>query len=344
MRMTDRNKNFMKILTALLLCLLLCLTGCQQIVTVPLSETLRAEADSAEEETEQAELLLPVSTATPAPLKTQFLGRPMAGGSGTAYTLKTTVLAEAKGFSFRAEGMSVNRYGDHVLSVSWRNSTQKTYLILPEHVVVNGYCFDPMWVGTAEPNSSGESEICFPAEEMAQAGLSFCDEITFTCSVSAEDALYTEYLIRDSEVTLRPTGVTEETVACPGVRHRNGEVLLMNENGLVCLMLGPETDYDASTYGCVLCVWLENGTDTPLTFQLDAVAINGESVDPYWAEALPAHTRAYSRIFFTREDMNSKGILSVDALEGKLCVYYSSTYDTVAEAEITYRPGGTAEN
>ena len=340
MRMNERILNFMKILTALLLCLLMCLTGCKQEEPGTLADAVLAEADSAEEEAEE---YAPHATATPAPLKTGHIGRPVSGGSGTAYTLAQTVLAEAKGFVFRAESMSVNRYGDHILAVSWRNSTDKTYLILPGSVCVNGYCFDPMWVGTAEPNSSGTGEICFNAEDMALIGLSFCDEISFTVSVSAEDALFTEYLIRDAAVTLRPTGVTEETVACPGVAHREHEVLLLNRTGLTCLMLGPETEYDTSTYACVLLVWLENGTDTPLTFQLDAVAINGEPIDPYWAEALPPHTRAYSRIFFTREDLNEKGIAAVDALEGKLCVYHSETYETVEEADCLYYPAGTAE-
>lgn len=333
----------MKILFVLLLSLALCLTGCQKTEAIPLSEAVRAEADSGED------LVLeydgaPVPTATPAPMKTAHIGRARQGGSGTAYTLEKTVLAEAPGFTFRAEGMSVNRYGDHILSVSWQNSTGKTYLILPESVTVNGYCLDPMWVGTAEPNSSGTGEICFAAEEMALLGLSFCDEITFTVSVSAEDALFTEYLLRDAAVSLRPTGVADPVVACPGVRHRDGESLLMSSNGLTCLLLGTETDYDTSTYACVLLVWLENDTDRTLTFQLDSVAVNGEAIDPYWAEQLPPRTRAYSRIFFTREDLDAKGILSVDALEGTLCVYDSETYATLAEAECIYRPAGTAED
>lgn len=332
----------MKILTVLLLCLLLCLTGCKQAEDISLSDTLRAEADSAEETLETESVLAPVATATPTPLKTRLVGRARQGGSGTEYTLTKTELVREKGLTFRAEKMSVNRYGDHVLSVSWQNSTSVTYLILPENVVVNGYCFDPMWVGTAEPNSAGTGEICFPAEEMALRGLSFCDEITFTLSVSAEDALFTDYLVRDAAVTLRPTGVTEETVSCPGVQHRDGEVLLMNTDGLTCLLLGAETDYDPSTYASVLVLWLENETDVNLTFQLDSVAVNGEEIDPYWAEALGPHTRAYSRVFFTRDDLNSKDILSVDALEGKLCVYNSATYETLTEAEFTYYPAGTA--
>lgn len=333
----------MKKLVLIFLCLLL-LTGCRQAENVPLSETLRAQADSAEEETDPIDAPAPVSTPTPAPLKTLHIGRARTGASGTEYTLTKTVLAQAKGFTFRAEGMSVNRYGDHVLSVSWQNSTSVSYLIIPENVVVNGYSFDPMWAGTAEPNSSGKSEICFPAEEMALLGLSFCDEITFSLSVSAEDALFTDYLIRSEEVKLRPTGLTEETVACPGVQHREGEVLLMNENGLACLLLGQQTEYDTETYGCVLLVWLENGTDAELTFQFDGVAVNGEEIDPYWAEKLEPHTRAYSRVFFAREDLNEKAIVSVDALEGKLCVYNSATYETLTETEFTYRPAGTAED
>lgn len=342
MRENKVNENFMKILSVLLLCALLCLTGCKKEDTVSLSDTLRAEADSATEQTFEV-FSVPVATATPAPLKTIHIGRAIAGGSGTEYSLKKTVLAEAKGFTFRAESMRVNRYGDHILSVSWQNSTDTTYLILPEKVCVNGYCFDPMWVGTAEPNSSGKGEICFYAEGMQELGLNFCDEIAFTLSVSAEDALFVEYLLRDVAVNLRPTGITEGSVACPGVQHREGEILLMSGNGLYCLLLGPETEYDASVYGCVLCLWLENGTDTTLTFQLDGVAINGEAIDPYWAEELPANTRAYSRIFFTKEDMEKKGILSLDALEGKLCVYDSATFETVAEEEISYKPAGMSE-
>lgn len=334
----------MKKLAVFLLCLLLFLTGCKQAEDVSLSEALRIQADSADETAEEDPALAPLATATPAPLKTRLVGLARQGGSGTEYTLEKTILAQEKGFTFRAEKMSVNRFGDHVLSVSWQNSTSVSYLILPENVVVNGYCFDPMWVGTAEPNSSGTSDICFAAEEMAQLGLTFCDEISFTLSVSAEDALFTEYLLKDMEISLRPTGVTEETVFCPGVQHRDGEELLMSADGLTCLLLGPETDYDASTYACVLLLWLENGTDTALTFQLDGVAVNGEEIDPYWAEELGPRTRAYSRVFFTRDDLNEKDILSVDALEGRLCVYNSATYADVTEAEFTYRPAGTAED
>ena len=330
-----------KYLPLLLLCLLLW-AGCEKKEETSLTDSVRLAAGSGAEETEAEEAAAPTAQAvrTPVPGAAMTIGRAGQGKTGTEYTLAETVLYKTEDFLFAVKNMSINRYGDHILSVTWTNRTDKTLLIRPENVVVNGYSLDPMWMGTAEANTSASGEICFAAEDMALIGSEYIDSLTFDLAVSEEEGLYaaTEAAV---SVSLRPTGIPqEETVRCPGVEHREGESILLETEAFDCLLLGEEetSAYDTEKYACVLLVFLENRREEAVIFSMDAVAVNGEEIDPYWAEKVPANTRAYSRVFFTREDFDKAGILSTDAVEFTLTVYLEGETENLTEAECVYRP------
>lgn len=326
-----------RILTfAALLAVLGLMAGCSLKKEDDPEALLRSYAQQGETIAEEAG-----AAVTPAPVKAAVstAGAEKKGAHGISYTAQKETLFSSSSFTIQSEGVQKTAEGDDALLLSWKNTGDKNLIALLEDVVVNGYAIDPFFAAGAEAHASGEGTVLFLKELTAPLGLDYIDEIRFTLTVCPEDAVYTDYLAHES-LTLFPTALNGETVYVPAAPHINGEEEFLNAGGLVFLVYGPDESYETSEdYALVLSVFLENAGDAPLTFSLDGVTVNGESIDPYWAELVPAKARQLSKIYFTREEFEKHGLTAFDAMEFVLRIN-DEDYNTVKEVSGTYKPLG----
>ncbi len=78
---------------------------------------------------------------------------------------------------------------------------------------------------------------------------------------------------------------------------------------------------DNSLLGTDMQVILENKTEKNLMYSIDNVAVNGFSVEPFWATSVSAGKKAVSTITFYTSDIEKYGITSLDEIEFTLRIY-----------------------
>ena len=106
-------------------------------------------------------------------------------------------IAEENKFTFTILGSETRENGDYVLKACIENLSWQNLTFSWDDVYVNGGLFDPFWAVETLPKTICYADIVFPAEEMAEKGVSAISEVTFTMSVwDSKDwlsyAIYTE--------------------------------------------------------------------------------------------------------------------------------------------------------
>lgn len=76
--------------------------------------------------------------------------------------------------------------------------------------------------------------------------------------------------------------------------------------------------------GLELSVYLENNTDNNVMFSSDDSSINGYMIDPYWATSVLPNSSSYSKIRWSKQNLEDNLIFDIEEIEFELSV---SDYD-----------------
>ena len=209
------------------------------------------------------------------------------------------------------------------LKIQCVNKTDRALIFSWDTVSVCGFMYDPFWAEEVAPGKKVNSIIDFDTYALEQLGVESVDEISFTLSVSDSEEFLNEPAA-NLACTVYPTGKTAETAVFPAYRHKNGETVITQKDGLTFIIESVEDE--VSEYYTLNC-YIANSTDRNLLVSWDRVSVNGFMVDPFWASTVSAGKQLVTQIYFLRTDLEAQGIEDVSEIEFTLLAMDADDWD-----------------
>ena len=252
------------------------------------------------------------------------------------YVLKDYTVLDDENCTVTLTEIKDSAFGMLSFGIYVENKTEQTLMFSLDEVTVNGYLNDPLWAVEVAPGKKNNSTFDFSKDSLEKYGLLPIDELRFNLRVYDSEDWAAESLV-DDDFTVYPTGKTADAVTYPERLKVDGEQVVVDNDKGTLIIQSVEPD---GFWGYTLNVYMENKTDSDMTFSWDDVSVNGYMVDPYWASSCPGHSAAYSSISFSDSDFEENGIEEVEEIEYTLRMYNSEDYevDDYVDDVFTYNP------
>lgn len=252
------------------------------------------------------------------------------------YTMEHTPLTDNESCRFTITGMDFNDHLGLQIYVLCENLSDRPLTFTWNGTSVCGFMYDPLWAEDVAAGKSINSTIGIDTYALEQIGIDSVDEITFTLQVSDSEEFMNEPLVNQTH-TIYPTGKTAETVVFPAYAHKEGEAVIVNENGITFIIEGVDDELaDFYTLNC----YIANNTDKDLLFAWEDSSVNGFMANPFWAATVSAGKQAYSEIIFYRSDLDAHDIEVVQSIAFTLQVsdYSDWEADYLLNKTYTFKP------
>ena len=261
-----------------------------------------------------------VTEATDAP---QEDGAPKVDESLTEELNLQQELLRNEDCAFSITEAELNEHLGMRIHVLCENTSDRPLLFTWANTSVCGFMYDPFWAEEVAPGKKVNSIIDFDTYALEQLGVESVDEISFTLSVSDSEEFLNEPAA-NLACTIYPTGKTAETAVFPAYRHKNGETVITQKDGLTFIIESVEDE--VSEYYTLNC-YIANSTDRNLLVSWDRVSVNGFMVDPFWASTVSAGKQLVTQIYFLRTDLEAQGIEDVSEIEFTLLAMDADDWD-----------------
>lgn len=321
----------MKKIIALLLAavLLLALSACGQVKLpdIPSTQALQSSRESAEGSTEantpETQALPETEAPTTEPEETE-----------APVEFEEVTVADTEACSIKITGVKMDPIWGYTLKVLLENKSETTtYMCSVSSASVNGVSWDPFFATEVAPGKKKNDEINFFDDEK-EALLSPFTDIALEFRVYDADDWASEDVLVES-VHIYPLG--EDKVQLYVREPQPEDIVLAEDDNFSMTVTGTEID---PLWGYTLKVYLVNKTQTPLTFSVDDVSVNGFMCDPFWATTVAPGTADFAKISWSDESFEENGIEEVEDIEMKLRVYNADDYsaDNLYEDVISLNP------
>ena len=195
------------------------------------------------------------------------------------------------------------------MKVFLENKTDKTVMFSIDSCVVDGLSFDPFWAKELMPGSKANAEIQWYDLDTIPTIVE-CDFRAYDSNDWMSDDIYNGHHV------IYPQGEAAAQSATI-VEAPNGLVLAdTNELSIIAT-----NTYEDPIWGYSLNLYLQNKTNRSLMFSVENAALNGFSIDPYWACEVPANARAYSDVSWSNDSLDENDIDIVQEILLALRVY-----------------------
>jgi len=206
------------------------------------------------------------------------------------------------------------------------NKTDKIHLWLSGYdTSVNGYMIDAPWGLYIDVGETGEVQMLFPAEKLAEHDIETAGEISFSISGFNDDELVEEYLFF-LDFSIFPTGNEDfkpaERIAA------EGEKLLLDNDAILLIA----EDFQQKANGdCLLTLYAENRTDKNLYLGLQDIYVNEQNINAKSRGYVSANKRLKMQLLLEAEQLAAKGLENIDQLQGAFKAWY---YDNEMHKDI----------
>ena len=224
------------------------------------------------------------------------------------------VLVDNASVLCRLTGYDVDWLGNFSMKLYLENKTNKTAMFAIQDACVDGYVSDPFWAEELMPNSRKNVEIGWMGIEETPTLLEF------VLRAYDSDDWYAEDFCNEA-VMLYPQGV--ENVRLRTFEVEADDVVLFNTSDAMMVVTGFDED---GFMGYTMYAHLENKSDKTLMFSAEGAAVNGFSLDPFWAREVPAGRCADVEITWFSSDFDENGITEVEQIVLSIRVYDSDDW------------------
>jgi hypothetical protein len=228
-------------------------------------------------------------------------------------TFEEQIIVDNDDCTFKITGISKDSFS-YNWTVYLENKTNKTLMFSLEDVSVDGYMLDPFWAEEVTGGNKSNSTITWYTENLESCGIFDATEVEFTLDVYDSDN-WDNYFVNEI-FTVYPNG--EDNVQYPDPRTaQDTDIVLLDTDD--CTMVVTSIDPD-DIWGYTVNVYLENKTDSKLTFSIDNASVNGYMCDPFWGCSVAAGKKAYTSIVWYDSLLEENNITEVEQLELPLTV------------------------
>lgn len=215
--------------------------------------------------------------------------------------------------AFTVTAMEFNEHLGLQISARCENKTDRAMIFSWSNVSVCGFMYDPMWAEEVPGGQTLDTVIGIDTYALEQIGIESVDQITFTLTVQDSEEFMNAPLVNEI-FSIYPTGKTEDQVVYPTYVATAEQIRITGEP--ITFIICNSDDELADYY--TLNVYISNPTQQNLLISWEDVAVNGESVNPFWAVNVAAGKQAYSQIVFNWADLERAGIETVEEISFRL--------------------------
>jgi hypothetical protein len=183
-------------------------------------------------------------------------------------------------------------------------------------VSVDGYMLDPFWSEEVTGGNKSNSTVSWSVDDLEMCGISDVKYVDFTLEAMYDGFTETDDIPVETPFTYYTND--ENDFYIPDSRTvQDTDIVLLDTDD--CTMIVTSIDPD-DIWGYTVNVYLENKTDSKLTFSIDNASVNGYMCDPFWGCSVAAGKKAYTSIVWYDSLLEENNITEVEQLELPLTV------------------------
>ncbi|NCB91895.1 MAG: hypothetical protein EOM40_04885 [Clostridia bacterium] len=190
------------------------------------------------------------------------------------------------------------------LHLSGDNTTDQNYSVILADTSVNGYMMEPTCFMELNAQASGEGDVQFLSEELAD------------CNITDVSTIETKIVLLDP--TTYTTLYTSETITISANPDGNSQTFdetgetIYNEDGLKLISKGMSDD---PAFGKIWKVYIANDTDHDISLYIPSAKLNGVALDTLFTQTIPAGKKAIGAMTIFQEDLDSNQITTINTME-----------------------------
>lgn len=209
----------------------------------------------------------------------------------------------------------------YVMYVYMENHSEQTLMFTLDDVSINGFMCDPFWSFSLPSGKKAHDFIIFYQSDLDLFGITEVTELEFLLSAYLDEDWLSDAIVQES-FTIHPVG--EEAVTSSSYTVQDGDIVLFNTKDCTMILTGFAVDEER---GYFATAYLENNSDTSLTFTLDDAAINGVDCEPYWAATVLPGKKSVCYITWSNYVLEQSNITTVETLTLPVRVYDQNFVD-----------------
>ena len=211
-------------------------------------------------------------------------------------------LVDNSAVTIRVKKFDIDSIWGTTMKVYLENKTNKTVMFSIDACVVDGLSLDPFWAKELMPNSKANAEIQWYDLDNIPTIVE-CDFRVYDSNDWMADDIYKGHHV------IYPQG--EAAAQSFANTEIPDGLVLADTNDLTILATGT---YNDDIWGYTLKLFLHNKTNRSLMFSIENSALNGFSIDPYWACEVPSNARAYSDVSWSNDSLEENDIVDVNEI------------------------------
>ena len=195
------------------------------------------------------------------------------------------------------------------MNVYLENKTDKSVMFSINDCVLDGYVNDPFWAKEIMPGSKANVAIQWMNSDTIPTLVEFNLRVYDSNDWMADD-------IYNNHHTIYPQG--EKAVQIDDYFPDSPYISLVDNDQIILYFLGTHVD---PIWGYAADLYLHNKTDENLMFSVENAALNGYTIDPFWACNIPGNARSFESIYWMDSDLAMNDITVVNQLILSIRVY-----------------------
>lgn len=223
-------------------------------------------------------------------------------------------LTDNSNVTIKVKDFSLDTLWGLSMNVYLENKTDKTVMFSIENCVIDGYVQDPFWATELMPVSRSNTDVQWYDLDTLPTIIEF-DIRAYDSNDWTADNLYEEHHV------IYPQG--EEAVQINEYQPKLTDIILSDNNNLSIIVTGASYD---DIWGYTIDLYLHNKTNKNLMFSVENASLNGYTIDPFWANEVPAAARARTSISWMESDLEANSISAVETITLMLRAYDSDDW------------------
>ena len=245
----------------------------------------------------------------------------------TAPTVDEKVILNQDGIVITMKGFETS-YFSLDMNLLIENTTGKSINVSTDYIIVNGYTMQNAYIiGTVDPNAKLNTTLSFATDELALCNI---DEI-----VNIE--LVFEVMDYDTWDTILTSDVVRINTGSSFVQtYDTSGTTLVDEKDVKIIYKDFVTDDEY--YGPYVVLYIENNTDTAVSFSCDDTQINGFMVSGYIYATVQPGTGSVLKLSFYTSDLEENNIDVIESIKVSFQAMLPDVWEYMLETELIELP------
>lgn len=204
------------------------------------------------------------------------------------------------------------------------NNSDKNVTIQTRNSSVNGYMVDFQMSCDIAAGKKANDGMDISSSDLEKSGIDTIANLEFSFHIF--DADNWEAFADSEQITL----TTSANAGYQQTYDDSGEVLY-DGNDIKIISKGLLTD--ASFWGSVFLLYIENNSDNGITVQARDTSVNGFMVDPTMSAEVRPGKKSISTMIFSNTELEENKIAEFENIETSFHIFYTDGWDTIEDTE-----------